>query len=61
MLKNIVKICCFLDDGAGMKVAFHKAFASSEFVKLHSHVRIFLRKSLRKGECSFILLRYVKV
>ena len=30
-------------------------------VKLHSHVRIFLRKSVRKGECSFILLRYVKV
>ena len=29
--------------------------------KLHSHVRIFLRKSVRKGECSFILLHYVKV
>lgn len=33
MLKNNVKICCFLDDGARMKVAFHKAFASSEFVR----------------------------
>ena len=30
-------------------------------LKLQSHVRIFSRKSVRKGERSFILLRYVKV
>ena len=31
--ENNVKICCFLDDGAGQEIAFHKDFASSEFVR----------------------------
>ena len=31
--ENNIKTCCFLDDGAGMEVAFHKDFASSEFVR----------------------------
>ena len=30
-------------------------------MKLHSHVRNFLRKGLRNGWCSFILLHYVKI
>ena len=31
--ENNVKICCFLDDGEGMEVAFYKVVASSEFVR----------------------------
>ena len=31
--ENNVKICFFLDDETGMEVAFHKASASSEFVR----------------------------
>ena len=31
--ETIVKIYCFLDDGAGVKFKFHKAFPSSEFVR----------------------------
>ena len=31
--ENNVKICCFLDGGAGMEVAFHMAFTISEFLR----------------------------
>ena len=31
--ENNVKICCFLDDGAGMEAAFHKVLGSSEFIR----------------------------
>ena len=30
--ENNVKICSFLDDGAGIEVAFHEAIASSEIL-----------------------------
>ena len=45
----------------GVNLIFIHFLLKKTHVKLHSHVRIFLSKSVRKGECKFILLRYVKV